>query len=46
MSDPCFFLYKVLYKVGLVSGVQHSDSVIDIYLFFLRFFPLQVIIRY
>ena len=33
-----------VYNVVLVSSLQQSDSVIDIYFF--RFFPLQVIVRY
>ena len=30
----------LIYHVVLVSGVQHSDSVTRVYLFFFRFFSL------
>ena len=46
----CFFIeVQLIYNIMLVSGLQHSDSVIHIYIYIYSFsdsFPLYVITRY
>ena len=40
-----FIEVKLICNIVLVSGVQQSDSVIYIYIFFSDYFPLQVTTR-
>ena len=39
-------LTQLIYNVVLFSGIQHSDSVMDLCIYSLPYFPLEAFTRY